>query len=195
MAVTTVFLSLANTHGKDAGIGYMTIRFSIFVVLHVEVWLEIIFTMPDNEIASCAHWMLVCGCRCNDCEHDRGWFFLLGNCIGIGQWLKKVTSKTGGIVTWKTKLQWIIWNVGFFCCLKISWALGRGGLMDYKREPKWAMAPTVRQSGSLVRFTFVKTAPQKGRLRSRIIQIPPTKHPRTPSFRIRSKISLWRSWE
>ena len=26
------------------------------------------------------------------------------------------------------------------------------------------MAPTVRQSGSLVRFTFVKTAPQKGRL-------------------------------
>ncbi len=30
MAVTTVLISLANTHGKDAGIGSMTIRFSIF---------------------------------------------------------------------------------------------------------------------------------------------------------------------
>jgi hypothetical protein len=59
MAATTVLFSLANTHGKDAGIGSMTIRFSIFVVLHMEVLFETIFTMPGNEIASCAHWMLV----------------------------------------------------------------------------------------------------------------------------------------
>ena len=37
MAATTVIFSLANTHGKDAGIGSMTIRFSIFGVLHMEV--------------------------------------------------------------------------------------------------------------------------------------------------------------
>ena len=59
MVVTTVLFSLANTHGKDAGIGSMTIRISNFVVFHMEVSFEIIFTMPFNEIASCAHWMLV----------------------------------------------------------------------------------------------------------------------------------------
>jgi hypothetical protein len=37
MAVTTVLFSLVNTHGKDAGIGSMMIRFSMFVVLHMEV--------------------------------------------------------------------------------------------------------------------------------------------------------------
>ena len=37
MVVTSVLFSLVNMHGKDAGIGSMTIRFSIFVVLHMEV--------------------------------------------------------------------------------------------------------------------------------------------------------------
>jgi hypothetical protein len=58
MAVTTVLFSLANTYGKDAGIGSMTIRFSK-IALHMEVSFEIIFNMPGNKIASCAHWMLV----------------------------------------------------------------------------------------------------------------------------------------
>ena len=38
MAAITVLFSLANMHGKDAGIGPMTIRFLIFVVLHMEVY-------------------------------------------------------------------------------------------------------------------------------------------------------------
>ena len=54
-----MLFSLANTHKKDAGIGSMTISFSIFIVLHMEVSFEIIFTMPGNEIDSCVHWMLV----------------------------------------------------------------------------------------------------------------------------------------
>jgi len=53
MAVTTVLFSLVNTHGKDAGIGSMTIRFSIFVVLHMEVLFKIIFTMPGRESFLC----------------------------------------------------------------------------------------------------------------------------------------------
>jgi hypothetical protein len=34
-------------------------RFSIFVILYMEVSLEIVIALPGNEIASCAHWMLV----------------------------------------------------------------------------------------------------------------------------------------
>jgi len=48
-----VLFSLVNTHGKDAGIGSMTIRFSIFVVLHMEVLFKIIFTMPGRESFLC----------------------------------------------------------------------------------------------------------------------------------------------
>jgi hypothetical protein len=70
MAVTTVLFSMANTHGKDAGSGSITRRFSIFVVLHMEVSFEIIVIMLGKEIASCAHWMLVLHFFLENCRYQ-----------------------------------------------------------------------------------------------------------------------------